>query len=478
MNRLPIRLRLTLAFATAIAAVLAAGGLLLYHHLAGSLDHTLDQGLRARSTQLAALVKQADPGLKESPPAPISDATGSFAQVLDSQGRITDQTRGLGPQPLLAAPLLDRARAGAFLVSRVHELGTDVRLLAVPVQAENGRLVLNVGAPLHSRDQTLANLRRELLVGAPIALLFASFIGYLVAAGALRPVERMRARAASITDRDLSERLPVPPGRDEIARLGETLNDLLGRLERGIRRERSFVADASHELRAPLALVRAEVELALDAPRDRAELEAALRSIGEEGDRLSQLADDLLLLARLDEGKLSLRKETIDPGTLLGDVAARFERRAADAGRAIEVDLAGHLLIGDPMRLEQAVVNLVENSLRHGAGTIRLSAAARHDGVEIRVSDEGPGFPAHIAETAFERFTRADTARSSTGAGLGLAIVRAIVEAHDGSVMLGRQSTGGADVVMTLPTTRLSQLESSAAVPDSKRGGVSGTALR
>src|SRR5689334_17580476 len=210
MNRLPIRLRLTLAFATAIVAVLGAGGYLLYDHLAGSLDNTLNQGLRARSSQLSALVKQSDPGLKEAPPAPISDAAGSFAQVLDSRGTITDETRGLGSTPLLAAPQLRRARAGTLLVRRVRRLGADVRLLAVPLTTENRPVVLIVGAPLRSRDRTLANLRSELLVGAPIALFFASLIGYLVAAGALRPVERMRARATSITERDLSERLPVP----------------------------------------------------------------------------------------------------------------------------------------------------------------------------------------------------------------------------------------------------------------------------
>jgi len=437
MNRLPIRVRLTLAYAAAVGAVLASGGFLLYGHMADSLDHSLDQGLRARSADVAALVAQADPGLREAPPAPVSAATGSFAQVLDSHGRIHDQTRRLGSQPLLAGRLFRRARSQTLLVSRVPRLGTDVRLLAVPVRAEGKRLVLIVGAPLGSRDQALASLRSELLVGGPVALLLASLIGYLVAGAALRPVERMRSRAASITDQRLSERLPVPPANDEIAR-----------------RERRFVDDASHELRAPLALVRTEVELALDLPRTVPELEASLRSIGVEADRLSQLADDLLLLARFDEGELPLRRETVDAGTLLHDVAARFERRAADAGRRIEVDASALPFEADRVRLEQAIVNLVENGLRHGAGTVRLTATARSDDVEIHVADDGAGFPDSVVETAFERFTRADTARSTTSAGLGLAIVKAIVEAHGGTVIVSSDDALGADVVLTLPSAR------------------------
>jgi signal transduction histidine kinase len=456
MSRLPIRIRLTLAFAAAIGVVLAGGGTLLYGHLARSLDQALNQGLRARSAEVAALVSQADPGLREAPPAPVADATGTFAQVLDAHGRIHDQSAGLGSQPLLAGALFQRARIGTLLVPRAHRVGTEVRLLAVPIKAQEQRLVLIVGATLRSRDQALANLRSELLFGGPAALLLVCAIGYLVAGAALRPVERMRAHAESITEQQLSERLPVPQTNDEIARLGSTLNQMLARVERAVKRERRFVADASHELRAPLALVRTEVELALDLPRSAEELQAALRSIGEEADRLSELADDLLLLARLDEGELPLRKESLDISGLMHDVAERFQRRAGDADRRIEVETPTLWVEADRVRLEQAIVNLVENALRHGAGVIRLTGTACNGSVEIHVADEGSGFSENVADGAFERFTSGDPARTSGGAGLGLAIVKAITEAHGGTVALLAEKGSGASVVLVLPAPGLS----------------------
>jgi signal transduction histidine kinase len=315
-----------------------------------------------------------------------------------------------------------------------------------------------VGAPLGVRDEALSELRDELLIGGPIALLIASVIGYLVAAGALRPVERMRIRANAISDRRLAERLPVPQTRDEIGRLGETLNAMLERIEDGVKRERAFLADASHELRTPLSLLRTEVELALEAPHTNDELLVALRSIGEETDRLSQLAEDLLLLNRIDEGLLPLHRESIALDELLASVATRFQRRAGETGRQIHT--AGHrlLLSGDPLRLEQALGNLVENALRYGAGTVRLFAAAQATKLEIHVTDEGDGLPVDFAPRAFERFSRANQTRSA-GAGLGLAIVKAIAEAHGATVSIANTTQGRADICLSFPADNQTPIE-------------------
>jgi two-component system OmpR family sensor kinase len=452
MSRVSLRVRLTLIVATAMALVLAASGFLLYNRLAASLDRTLDQSLRARAADVAALVAQADTGLRDSRPGTYGGPGNGFAQVLDGRSRIFDQTPGLPRKPLLTASQLSRARRGSLLVVSARSAGEEVRLLANPVSAQGQRLVIVVGAPLGLRDEALSELRDELLLGGPIALLAASLIGYLVAAGALRPVERMRVRANAISDRHLTERLPVPRTRDEIGRLGETLNAMLERIEDGVKRERGFLADASHELRTPLSLLRAEVELALEAPHTNDELLVALRSIGEETDRLSQLAEDLLLLNRIDEGLLPLHREPIALDELLDGVSTRFERRARETDRRIDTAGRGLILDGDPLRLEQALANLVENALRYGSGTIRLLAVEQDAVIEIHVTDEGDGLPASFAPRAFDRFSRANAVRSTSGTGLGLAIVKAIAEAHGGTVATTNAPQGGADICLRFPS--------------------------
>jgi signal transduction histidine kinase len=278
-------------------------------------------------------------------------------------------------------------------------------------------------------------------------------VGYALAAAALRPVERMRRHAAAVTAAETSERLPVPPANDEISRLGHTLNEMLARLEVAFKRERAFVSDASHELRTPLAILRTELELALRGEHTREELEDALRSAAEESERLSRLAEDLLVIARSDQGRLPVRPERIEAGEMLTRVAGRFRTRARAEGRPLAPDPSpGVTLQADPARIEQALANLVDNALHHGEGTVRLSARTVDGQVELHVSDEGPGFPPDFLPRAFERFTRADEARTRGGTGLGLAIAAAIAAAHGGTAHAANGALG-ADVWISLPST-------------------------
>jgi signal transduction histidine kinase len=244
--------------------------------------------------------------------------------------------------------------------------------------------------------------------------------------------------------------LPVPAARDEISRLATTINEMLERLEVAFRHERRFVADASHELRTPLALLRTELELALRRTRSREELEQALRSAAEETDRLTSLAEDLLLVARIDQGALPVRREPVDARELFDRVAGRFAARAGESSRAVRVGDSDIVIDADPARLEQALGNLVANGLVHGGGTVELSARSVNGHVELHVTDQGPGFPAGFAERAFDRFSRGDEARGRGGTGLGLAIVQAIAEAHGGSAGLVNRKGGGADVWIAL----------------------------
>ncbi len=451
VNRIPVRLRVTLAFAGVMAVVLAATGLFLYLRLDAELDATIERGLRSRAADVTALVEQADEGLTEARRSPLTEQGENLAQILDSSGRIVDSTPSLRERPLLSDEQLARALRKTIYANASTQDGA-ARLLATPVNAQGRRLVVIVGASLEERDDALRNLGSLLLVGGPVALLLASLAGYGAAAAALRPVERMRRRAAVIQDAARGQRLPVPPANDEIGRLGTTLNDMLARLEAAFARERTFVSDASHELRTPLAILKGELDLALQGGRTQAELEAALRSAAEETDRLVQLAEDLLVIARSDQGQLPIRRSDLEVDDVLEVVRSRFERRARDRGASLEVTGPDGLrMVADQMRLEQAISNLVDNALRYGGWRIEIGAVENGSMIELHVRDDGPGFPPDLIETAFERFTRADSARGRGGAGLGLAIVAVIASAHGGTAGARNRPESGAEVWLALP---------------------------
>jgi signal transduction histidine kinase len=319
-------------------------------------------------------------------------------------------------------------------------------VLALP--AGGGRSLV-VGRSLASREESLDRLRHEFLIAAPLALVLATLAGYFLAGAALRPVEAMRRRASAITAATPGSRLPVPAAGDEISRLAETINEMLTRLEAAFEHERRFVADASHELRTPLALLRTELELALRRTRSRDELEAAVRSAAEETDRLVGLAEDLLLVARADQGGLPVRPERVRTGELFDHVVARFAGRAGELGRTLSTGAGDFVVEADRLRVEQALGNLVTNGLVHGAGAVVLSARSVNGHVELHVRDEGAGFPPEFAPRAFDRFSRADESRGRGGSGLGLAIVQAIAEAHGGSAGASNLA-GGADVWISL----------------------------
>ena len=401
MTRLPVRWRLTLVFAGAMAIVLGAAGWFVHERVASDLARALDQELRSRAQDVSALVRHG--GSLRTTQGSLVEQGESFGELLDSRGRVLDATPPIS-RSLLSSSERARAREAAVWTNRPSVPGLDegARLLAVPV---GGGRVLVVGATRENRAETLHSLRAAFLVGGPLVLLLASLGGYLLAGAALRP------------------------------------------LEEGLARERRLVEDASHELRTPLASLRAELELALRRPRPAAELEQAIASAAEEADRLARIADDLLLLARSDHAGLELRLEPVDTGVLLRAVARRFEPQARRAARSIRVEADGHgVVLAEPLRLERALHNMVENALRHGAGTVVLRAS----GNKLHVLDEGPGFAPAFVGRAFERFSRADAAREGGGAGLGLAIVDAVAQAHGGSAGAVNRPEGGADVWIEL----------------------------
>jgi signal transduction histidine kinase len=437
-----------------MALVLAGTGIFIYARVGDDLGTALDQDLRLRAQDVSALVSDPRRSLAAVDPGSLIERGESFAELLDPSGRVLDSTESLQGRPLVGVHALNSAPR--FIdVPSVPGLNEPARLLATPIQQAGRTLVVVVGATRENRAEALRNLRTALWIAGPVALLLATGLGYLLAGTGLRAVEAMRRSAASISADRTGERLPVPSTGDELQRLGETLNGMLARLEDALERERGFVAEAGHELRTPLALLRAELDYALRYADSEDELREALRTASDETDRLVQMAGDLLLMASADQGQIPMRPEPIDAGELLESVRTRFAWRAEGQRRRVELEAEERLMVtGDRLRLEQALGNLVDNALRHGAGTVRLSARRADQDVELGVHDQGRGFSDGFLERAFQRFSRADDARGSPGAGLGLAIVATIACAHGGEATATNAPDAGADVLIRLPAAR------------------------
>jgi heavy metal sensor kinase len=464
--RLPIRARLTLISAALMAIVLAVSGGFLYLRLRADLLEAVDSGLESRAAALLPNLLRSGGALGEG--GGLIDPGDAFAQVLGTGAVVIQSSPGLRSAPLLTEAEVAGLRGPRFLerIAQTVDEEVEARLLAVPVA--DGRVLL-VGASLDDQHEALARLAALMAVGGPLVLILAGGVGWVVAGAALRPVERMRIQAAAISASEPGRRLPPAGTGDEVARLGETLNEMLDRLEQALQRERRFVDEASHELRTPLANLRVELDLALRRARSPEELEAALRSAADETERLARLAEDLLVLARADRGRVPLRREEVEVAELVGGEVDAFAARARQAGVAIEARVPTGLRSSvDPLRMRQAVGNLLDNAVRSTPpqGTVTIEVGQADGFLSLEVRDTGEGFPAAFLRNAFEPFARPDAPRSrpdrDAGSGLGLAIVRAVAEAHGGTVEAANRPDGGAAVRLRIPDARLS---SSAHVP-------------
>jgi hypothetical protein len=357
----------------------------------------------------------------------------------------------------LSAAELRRARTGVIKFTRTLDEEPE-RIRAAGLPGHPGWVAV-VAVSLRSNDSTLRQVTDGLLAGGAIFVLVAGIGAYWLARAALAPVERLRREVAALSERDTRTTVAVPGTHDEIAALAGTMNDLLVRLRGALARQRAFAADASHELRTPFAVLQGELELAGRPGRSKEELIAAVASAAEEASRLTRITDDLLLLARGDEDKLALQFGRTDVAALLARSAEQASTRATTAGVTCRVAAAGGLAaVVDAGRIRQAVDNLVANALRFApSGTeVAISAKITGGSLVIEVCDSGPGFPPEFLPHAFERFGRPGQgrARSTGGAGLGLAIVEAIALAHGGRAEAGNRAGGGAVVRLVIPQHR------------------------
>jgi len=457
--RVSLRVRLTVAFAVAMLIVLLSLGAFVYLRLQKQLLYGIDRNLRSAAqvfspTVAASRLDAATDGRL------LVDPDEAFAQVLDRSGRILDSSAAVRGAPLLPADIVHSVTEPKLLTRPVAAIGEPARLLAVPTTVAGRPAVVVLGETLGDRADALHQFLVLYAIAGSAALLVASGGGWLLAGAALRPVERIRRQAESISHADAHARLPVPGTGDELSRLAATLNDLLARMHAALEREHRFVDYASHELRTPLAILKAELDLAASRPRSIEELTATLQAAARETDRLVDLARDLLVLSRVRGGQLPVSRTAVDLRQLLEEAVAPLRNRAQEEGVGIDVIAEDSTVRCDPVRVRQAVHNLVENALEHGRGRVVVSAERMAGRLSILVADRGPGFPAGSLDTVFEPFTRwrpaaaepAHPAVASPGSGLGLAIVRAVAAAHGGIAQAGNDPAGGAWVRIELET--------------------------
>jgi signal transduction histidine kinase len=324
------------------------------------------------------------------------------------------------------------------------------------VDTPYGPATVTVGVPVDQVARTIEAVRQGLIFGLPLLVGLVALVAWRVVGRALRPVELIRAEAEAIGGSTLHRRVPEPATDDEIGRLADTMNAMLDRLDGSARRQRQFVADASHELRSPVAAIRTDLEVAL-SEGDGAAWPSVARAVLAEETRLETLLGDLLLLAADDESAVTVAGTTVD----LTELAAQEADRTRRVPVALDAppDAAGTeppTVAGSRAQLERALTNLVDNAVRHADQQVRISVADVTDTgpwVQVGVDDDGPGIPVADRERVFDRFTRLDDgrARDEGGAGLGLAVVRSIATRHGGFVWAGASPLGGARFVLSLP---------------------------
>ena len=381
-----------------------------------------------------------------------------FIQIVDLDGQIFAHSANLGTARLpTSAPLLQKLRAGEKVGETLHDFGEEpVRLLSVPAVIGNHAYAIQVATSLADANATVRLARLLFLVVSAGILGAVVLTGAMLAQTVLRPIDQIVRRARMIGESALAERLPHPGTQDEMARLVETLNDMLARIEQSFDAQRRFTADASHELRSPLSRLRAELELTLRRPRERAEYEAALRSCLGEVERLSHLTGELLMLARLDAGGPSEAPVPVDLVSILREAVKRLGPEALRRNVALVMDIPAEVSVNvASTALSHVVANVLDNAVKFSplGSEVRVSVAIEGSAAVVVVSDAGPGILEEEVPRVFERFYRGSAARrlEAPGVGLGLAICRALVEGQGGRISVDTAHGSGATFRIRLP---------------------------
>jgi two-component system OmpR family sensor kinase len=458
---LTLRTRLLIGLVLLAAVGLSVAGTVTYRQERSFLTHRVDTELRSAAKNRSLFFGELGPATEadNSRGVPV----GTYAKLINGSGEVVREIPTMGTPPSIPTDQVASASEHPFTVS-----GPRFRVLVEPVRIVHGQFgtspgTLVIAIPLRDVDDTLHRLLLiELVVAAGVLLALGGLAWYVVKLG-LRPLQQMQVTAGAIAAGDLSQRVETADEHTEVGRLGLALNQMLQQIEHAFderaaseARLRRFVGDASHELRTPLTSIRGYAELFRRGAAERPEdLAKAMRRIEEEADRMGVLVDDLLLLARLDQGR-PLERGRVDLTRIVGD--AVDDARAVAPGRRIEYSPNGAIVVpGDEVRLRQVMANLLQNAVRHtpADAPVHVRVTTEDDEAIIEVRDEGPGMPTDDADRVFERFWRGDASRTraSGGTGLGLAIVAAIADAHGGSASVDTAPGQGATFRVHLPKT-------------------------
>jgi signal transduction histidine kinase len=439
MRRLSVRWRITLIAAGLFALALGFASFVLVRTVR---DNIVDGIRKTDQEQLQAIADQFEDGVPGQVNLPQAPPRGYAVQeAYDASGRrfyiLPDGT---------VIPKTRETTAQIEYQRRLAREAQDLQTRQI-VETTQGQVTLVSQRSLAEVDDTISNITDALVIGFPALVVLVGILAWYMAGRALRPVEAIRAEAASITHTTIHRRVPVPQTHDEVARLASTMNEMLDRLEDASTRQRRFVSDASHELRSPVASIRTQLEVALRRP-DRSDWPRVAERVLAEDERLEQAVADLVELARMDEGASSGELAEVDLDEVVFEECGRQ--------RAITVDtsgVSGGRVHGRRDALARSVRNLVDNACRHAESRVTVALQTRDDVVELVVADDGPGIAAEDRERVFERFTRLDEgrARDAGGMGLGLAVVRATVERHGGTVVIEDADPHGARFVVRIP---------------------------
>jgi signal transduction histidine kinase len=436
-----VRVRTTAAAVIVVGAALVAAAIAMVYLLRRSLTEDVRAAALLRAETVAGDLAAGESDVAEV----VGEEDEEFVQVLDGHGRVVDSSPELAGEPPVA-------RVAPGESQQVELSFEDDPFLAVATSAESpqGSFTVIVGRTLENVVESGQAVTGLLTAGVPLLMVVVGGVAWRVVGRALAPVEAIRAEVEAISSKELHRRVPDPPGKDEIARLAETMNRMLARLEQGRDRQRRFVSDASHELRSPVTTIRQHAEVALSHP-EGTRVEDLAQVVLEENLRLQRLVEDLLLLSKIDEGTLRLRTETIDLDDLLFEEAERLRGTSN-----LRIDVGGvsaGRVVGDRAQLARLIRNLADNAARHARTTIALSLGQNGKYVVMGIDDDGSGIPVAERNRVFERFVRLDEARDrdSGGSGLGLAIAAEIATAHGASIGITDGPLLGARIEVSFP---------------------------